>query len=352
MNGRSASANSSGADAAALSFTSVLSLLSGHAVVRAIAVVAELGVADLLTAGPQSAGELAARCEAHEESLFRTMRALAAVGVFTQTSPPVRFELNALSNWLRSDVPNSLRDFARVRGGELCWDAWRPLHQASKSGECAFEIAHGAEFFDYLRKHPADARLFNDGMRSLSSQVHAAVIRAYDFSQLSTLTDVGGGSGAFMAALLNTHPLLQGTLFDQASAIELSGAVLRSRGVAGRCHCVAGNFFEAVPAGSEAILLSRVLHDFDDGNVLRILRNCHAALPRDGKLLIVEYVVTDNENGVAAKLFDLHMLAYFGAARERTQEEFQSLLEECGFSLQRVVSTSASIAVIEAIVRS
>jgi SAM-dependent methyltransferase len=333
----------------ALSFTSVLSLLSGHAVVRAIAVVAEMGIPDLLATGPQTAGELAQRCEAHEESLFRIMRALAAVGVFAQTAPPIRFELNALSNWLRSDVPSSLRDFARVRGGELCWDAWRPLYRAAKSGECAFELAHHAEFFDYLRSHPADARLFNDGMRSLSSQVHAAVIRAYDFSQFSTLTDVGGGSGAFMAALLTAHPRLRGMLFDQASAIDLSGEVLRARNVAERCQCIAGDFFESVPSGSEAILLSRVLHDFDDVKVLCILRNCHSALPRGGKLLIVEYVVTDDEEGVAAKLFDLHMLAYFGAARERTREELQCLLEESGFSLQRVVRTTASIAVIEAI---
>jgi hypothetical protein len=349
MDERSVPAHSSAADTAALSFTSVLSLLSGHAVVRAIAVVAELGVADQLAAGPLTAGELAQRCEAHEEALFRIMRALAAVGVFTQTAAPARFGLNTLSNWLRSDVPNSLRDFARIRGGELCWDAWGSLRQAVKSGECAFELAHGTEFFDYLRKSPIDARVFNDGMRSLSSQVHAAVIHAYDFSQFRTLTDVGGGSGAFMAALLTTHPHLRGTLLDLAPAIELSGNVLRGRNVADRCRRVAGDFFDAVPTGSEAILLSRVLHDFDDPKVLRILRNCREALLAGGKLLIVEYVVTDDEEGVAAKLFDLHMLAYFGAACERTREEFQDLLEESGFSLQRVVRTSASIAVIEAI---
>lgn len=349
MGERSVPAGSSGADAAALSFTSVLSLLSGHAVVRAIAVVAELGIADQLAAGPLTAGELAQRCEGHEESLFRIMRTLAAVGVFTQTPPPARFGLNTLSNWLRSDVPNSLRDFARVRGGELCWDAWRTLQQASKTGECAFKLAHRAEFFDYLQGHPADARAFNDGMRSLSSQVHAAVIRAYDFSQFRTLTDVGGGSGAFVAALLSAHPDLQGTLLDRAPAIELSADVLRGRRVADRCRCIAGDFFDAVPTGSEAILLSRILHDFGDQDVVRILQNCHKALPRGGKLLIVEYVVTDDEDGIAAKLFDLHMLAYFGAARERSHEEFRGLLEESGFALQRVVRTTASIAVIEAI---
>lgn len=349
MNQSSVPADSAGADGTAPSFTSVLSLLSGHAVVRAIAVVAELRVADHLLQGPLEVRELAQRCEAHEDSLFRIMRTLAAVGVFTKWGSPARFGLNELSNWLRSDVPNSLRDFARVRGGELCWDAWRTLHQASKSGECAFKLAHGAEFFDYLQRHPAADREFNHGMRSLSSQVHTAVIRAYDFSRFRTLTDVGGGSGAFIAALLSAHPGLQATLLDRPSAIELSGDVLRDRGVADRCSCVAGDFFNGVPAGSEAILLSRILHDFSDRDVERILQNCHDALPPGGKLLIVEYVVTDDEDGIAAKLFDLHMLAYFGAARERSREEFEQLLAESGFCLQRVVRTDASIALIEAV---
>lgn len=330
-----------------ISFNDVLSLLSGQAVVRSIAIIAELRVPDALAAGPKSAGELARQCGAHEESLFRLMRALAAMGVFTQEDS--RFGLTPLSNWLRSDVPNSLRDFARVRGGELCWQAWGPLQQAVETGTCAFEREYGASFFDYLHAHPDEAHAFNDAMRSLSSQVHAAVIRAYDFAQFRTITDVGGGSGAFISALLSADARLHGTLFDRAPAIARSAEVLQSRRVADRCRSIAGDFFEAVPLGSEAILLSRILHDFSDEDSLRILRNCHAALPRGGRLLIVEYVVGDGEAGTAAKLFDLHMMVYFGAARERTAEEFRALLAQSGFRMQRVVESSALIAVIEAV---
>jgi SAM-dependent methyltransferase len=330
-----------------ISFNDVLSLLSGQAVVRSIAIIAELRVPDALAAGSKSAGELARQCGAHEESLYRLMRALTAMGVFSEND--AQFSLTPLSNWLRSDVPNSLRDFARVRGGELCWQAWGPLQQAVETGTCAFEREYGASFFDYLHAHPDEAHAFNDAMRSLSSQVHAAVIRAYDFTQFRTLTDVGGGSGAFIAALLSADARLQGTLFDRAPAIERSAEVLRSRQVADRCRCIAGDFFEAVPLGSEAILLSRILHDFSDEDSLRILRNCHAALPRGGRLLIVEYVVGDGAAGTAAKLFDLHMMVYFGAARERTAEEFRALLAQSGFRMQRVVESAALIGVIEAI---
>ena len=336
-------------DAASLSFTQVLSLLSGHAIVRSVAVVAELGIPDLLADGAKSAADLARLSEAREDELFRVLRALAAVGVFAESSDPSGFGLTPLSHWLRSDVPNSLRDFARVRGGELCWQAWTELEHAVRTGECAFEEAHGAPFFAYLNAHPHQALAFNDAMKSLSSQVHSAVLRAYDFSRFQTLTDVGGGSGAFIAALLKRHPQLQGTLFDRRVAIDASTEVLRAAGVDERCKRAAGNFFDSVPGGSEAILLSRVLHDFSDDECIRILKNCHAAMPRHGRLLIVEYVVTNTPEGSAAKLFDLHMLVYFGRARERTAQEFRLLLAGAGFSMQRIVTTDASIAVIEAL---
>jgi hypothetical protein len=336
-------------DSTALSFTNVLALLSGHAIVRSIAVVAELGIPDLLATGPKSAAELAARCDASEPELFRVLQGLASVGVFAQSAAPVKFGLTPLSHWLRSDVPQSLRDFARVRGGDLCWEAWTELEQSVRTGACAFEEAHGASFFAYLQAHPHQALAFNAAMKSLSTQVHGAVMRAYDFSRFRTLTDVGGGSGAFIAALLGRNPQLHGTLFDRRAAVEASSDVLRAAGVDARCERVAGDFFEAVPAGSESILLSRVLHDFSDADVVRILKNCHAALPRGGRLLIVEYVVTDTPDGAAAKLFDLHMLVYFGAARERSADELRELLAQAGFTMQRIVTTDASISVIEAL---
>src|SRR6185295_4246654 len=130
-------------------------------------------------------------------------------------------------------------------------------------------------------------------MKSLSSQIHGAVMRAYDFSKLASITDVGGGSGAFIAALLARNSQLRGTLFDRRAAVEASADVLRAAGVEARCERVAGDFFDSVPAAAEAILLSRVLHDFDDRECVRVLKNCHAALPPRGRLVIVEYVVTN-----------------------------------------------------------
>ncbi|HEY8508577.1 MAG TPA: methyltransferase, partial [Steroidobacteraceae bacterium] len=177
----------------AASLNTFLGLMSGHAVVRSIAVIAELGVPDLLASGPKTAAELARACGADPDALHRLLRALAALGIFTETRESGLFGLTALSEPLRSDSPHSLRDFVRLRGGEPYWSAWGALDKAVRTGQAAFEHAHGATHFEYLAQHPEAARRFDDGMRSLMRQIDASIVAAYDFSRFSRLMDAGGG---------------------------------------------------------------------------------------------------------------------------------------------------------------
>jgi hypothetical protein len=328
------------------SLSAVLALMSGHAVVRSLAVVTELGVPDLLVSGPRSSAELAAACSVDVSSLHRLLVALAAVGVLAET--PAGFGLNTLSERLRRDHPQSLRDFILIRGHPMYWQAWGALDQAVRTGEAAFRCAHGVDHFDYLDRHPEAARMFHDGMRSLSGQVYAAVIETCDFSRADTIIDVGGGQGVLLAGVLRSFPKVRGMLLDAAAAIEQSGEVLRAAGVAERCRTVAGDFFAGIPHGADTAILSRILHNWSDADALRILRNCRAALPERGRLVIVEYVVTDDASGAAAKLFDLQMLVYFGRARERSAQEFRDLLGQAGFSLGAIRPTPVGIAIVEA----
>jgi hypothetical protein len=279
--------------------------------------------------------------------LYRILRALAAAGIFQETVEPPRFALSALSEHLRSDHPRSLRGFVLARGHDMYWKAWGALPLAVRTGQAAFELAHGASHFDYLERNPEIARIFNNGMRSLSGQISEAVAEAYDFSRVRTVIDVGGGQGALLASILRAHPHLRGMLLDLPAAISQSEDVLRAAGVAGRCERVARSFFENVPAGADAAILSRILHNWSDEESLTILRNCREALPQNGKLLVIEYVITDDAAGVPAKLFDLQMLVYFGRARERSAREYRELFSLAGFSLSRIIATSMGIAIVE-----
>lgn len=332
-----------------------LKLMGGHAVVRSVGVVAELGVPDALVEGPRTASDLAGICGADAQSLGRVMRMLAGIGVFTESPAgaasdvsAVRYGLTPISQLLRSDVPGSMRDFARLRGGSMSWQAWAGLEHSVRTGESGFALAHGAGAFEHMRQHPTDGKVFDNGVRSLTHQIHTAVVASYDFSRFRRVIDVGGGQGGLLAAILRANPSLQGVLLDTANVVATGGEVLRAAGVADRCEIVVGDFFEALPRGADAAILSHVLHNWSDEDSLRILRRCREAVGPGGVVLILEYGLSDDAGGLIAKQFDLQMLVYFGQGKERSTEEYRDLLARAGLKLTRVVQTPAVVAVFEA----
>ena len=119
-------------------------------------------------------------------------------------------------------------------------------------------------------------------------------------------------------------------------------------GVSDRCQLVGGNFFESVPSGGDAIILKWIIHDWNDEQCVTILKNCHRALPENGKLILVEAVVPASNEPHFSKFIDLNMLVMTGG-RERTEEEFRALYEASGFRLTRVVATESPFSVIEGI---
>ncbi|MEP7314624.1 MAG: methyltransferase, partial [Pseudomonadota bacterium] len=292
-----------------------LELMSGHGIVRCIGVIAELGVADALDEGSRSVAEIARLCGAEPNALGRVMRLLAAVGVFSETADPPVYGLTPISLLLRSDAERSLRGFARLRGGSMSWGAWAGLEHAVRTGDSGFEHIHGSSAFEHMKNNPADAKVFDEGMRSLSNQIAASVVASYDFSPFHRVMDVGGGWGGLLAEILRANPGLAGTLVDLPSVLAGCSEVLRSAGVEERCTAVAGDFFDPLPRGADVVILSHVLHNWSDADALRILRNCRDAIGSGHTVLVLEYALTDGAAGVIAKQFDLQMLVYFGAGR-------------------------------------
>lgn len=322
--------------------------MSGHSIVRCIGVIAELGVADVLAEGPLSVAEIARLCGAEPSALGRVMRMLAAVGVFTESADPLLYGLTPISKLLRSDFEHSLRGFARLRGGSMSWDAWAGLEHAVRTGNSGFEHIHGSNAFEHLKNNPADAKVFDEGMRSLSNQIAASVVASYDFSSFHRVMDVGGGYGGLLAEILRANPSLAGTLVDLPSVLAGCAKVLISAGVDDRCTAVAGDFFNPLPRGADLVILSHVLHNWGDDDALRILRNCRDAIGSGHTVLVLEYALTDGAAGVIAKQFDLQMLVYFGAGRERTADEYQELLRRADLTVTRTIATSSPVLIIEA----
>src|SRR5688500_5650952 len=148
-------------------------------VTQLVYVAAKLRIADHLASGPREVTELAAASGSHADSLYRVLRALAGHGVFAEMEGQ-RFRLTPAAELLRSDVPNSMRAAAEVRGEDWTWRAWGALIDSVKTGKTAFDSVYGKNTFDWFAETPAAARLFNDFQGDLTRRSAAAIASAYD----------------------------------------------------------------------------------------------------------------------------------------------------------------------------
>lgn len=314
---------------------------TGFWLARMLYVVAELRVADYLKDGPASSETLAQHTGADARSLYRVLRALASVGVFAEDDQG-QFRLTPSANYLRSDVPGSMRPLILAMQDEAEWGSWEHATYSVKTGEPSFEHFFGMERFVYYEQHPDIRRMFDEGMAAQSEIHQAVVIASYDFSAVNTIVDVGGGNGNLLAGILKTKPTMRGILLELPTTIEHARERIEAEGVADRCTLVAGDFFVSVPEGGDTYLIQRCLHNWDDESVLKILQTIRRSVPDNGKLLIVEMLVPPGNEPAFTKFVDLVMLTSTHGGRERTEAEFRSLLEASGFTMQRVIHAGSS----------
>jgi O-methyltransferase domain/Dimerisation domain len=312
-------------------------LSTGFWVSKAVAVAAELGIADHLKDGPRTVAELAQAVGAHPGALYRLLRGIASVGVFAEDMPG-RFALTPLAALLMSDTPQSWRAAAIMNGEPWAWQPWGDLLYSVKTGNPAFDHIFGMEFDAYLTQHRRAADIFQAFMHVATAEEATAVAPAYDFSGLATVVDVGGGRGALLAAILQANPHLRGILFEAPQAIATAGPALKAQGVADRCELVAGDFFDTLPAGADAYILKWILVSWDDERAVTILQNCHRAMPATGRLLVVERIIPPGNEPFYGKLADLNLLVLY-TGRHRTEAEYRTLFARAGFALSRIIPT-------------
>jgi len=325
----------------------LLRLITGYQVSQAISVAASLGIADLLKAGPVGSDELATATSSHPRSLYRLLRAFAAVGIFHEGTKQ-DFSLTTMGERLCSDAAAPVGPLAIFNGRPYMWEAWANLSHSIKTGENAFRNVHGAGNFEYRSQRPQEEAIFDQAMTSNSKGAAETIMAAWDFSQCRLIVDVGGGQGAMLAAILAAHAGGRGILFDQPHVIARAEPVLRAAGIADRCETVSGSFFDGVPGGGDAYFLKAVLHDWNDDASISILRRCRQAISANGKLIVIERVIAPPNEIPEGKFSDLNMLVEPGG-EERTSEEFNALFAAADFRLTNVISTGTRWNVIEGV---
>ena len=319
-------------------------MLTGGALSRAICTIGDLGVSDHIEPGaPQPVTKLAQLTRTHERSLYRLLRFTASYGVFREADDR-SFDQTPLSAALRSDAEGTFRPAAQMF--PRVFAAWDGLDHAVRTGESGCVGVYGEPMFDYIGKHPDLAPVFDAGMTAFHGHETKAMLEAYDFSEIRTLADIGGGNGSLLTAVLRRYPQLRGILFDLGHVIGRAKTGIRESGLEQRCSVIEGSFFESVPPGADAYLMRHIIHDWTDEQSIQILRNCHKVIPAHGRVLLVEFAVPAANQASLGKDADMIMLTFPGGM-ERTDAEYQALFEQSGFRLHNVTKTRSSVCVIE-----
>jgi ubiquinone/menaquinone biosynthesis C-methylase UbiE len=324
----------------------------GYSRSRVLCAAARLGIADALGDDERSLDELAVSCSAQPASLYRLLRALASLGIVVERTPK-HFVLTQFGQPLRKDPVNS-EWAAIIFLGDLLADCWAHLTECVRTGDNAYRIMQRQRVLSRWSKDSEAAAIFRTVMGTAPAQDYMPIALAWDFARYNSVADLGGGGGALINAILEAFPHLQGMLVDRQESIEQARPRFEAQGLAGRCKLLAADLCESVPAGADVYVLKHVLHGYMDESAVGILRNCRRVVSKDGRLLVIEFVLPDVVDHVDLELerrlmSDLNMLAVT-AGKERNADEWKTLLNSADFEFQRIIPVAGeSASIIEAL---
>lgn len=324
----------------------IMEMSSAFILSRAIHVAAQLGVADHMTQGACTLDTLAENVSADPQALYRLMRLLASYNIFCEEQNKC-FSLTPLAIPLLSDHPESLRAWLMHHDSdEMRWRAYGNMTYSVKHNAPAFNHLFEQGYFDLISQNPSMAAGFDEGMKNISMQEETLLAQAYPFGSYETIADIGGGKGNFLAQVLMLNENLQGILYDLDHALTSAKSYLATTTCSHRISCKAGSFFESIPGNADVYVLKRILHDWNDEQCIAILQNCKNAMKPGARLLIIDAIVSTDNQRDFTKDIDIAMLVLFGG-KERTLQEWQSLIDAVGLRIHALHKTESLVQIIE-----
>jgi 2-polyprenyl-3-methyl-5-hydroxy-6-metoxy-1,4-benzoquinol methylase len=298
-----------------------------------------IGVFDQLSHGPVTAEELAGRLNINADACRRLLVALTHVGLLERGQD--HYRNSELGSFLTSHSQTPLEPLSMW--ANPFYRMWEYLSDALREYGPRWQQATGStaeETFAALYEDPVRLRRFCGIMNAYSIPIGQEVAARFDFTPFRCLMDVAGGAGEFSQQIGLKYPHLRGIVMDLPPVCKVAEEHIAANGLTGRFTAVTADLFAGpYPAGADVITLSWVLHDWSDESCRKILRNCFDALPSGGVLLVSESVLRNDFSGKAfTVLLSLHMLVVCEpGAKERTESEYRSLLEDAGFRDMQVI---------------
>jgi hypothetical protein len=312
----------------------ILDILYNYQLACCTYVAARLNIAELLFEAPRNIADLAGATDTDTDALRRVLKVIAAVGLFEETEKDV-FAFTPSAVALHGEAEGSIKYYLQAILGEH-YQAFGHMLYSVQTGKTAFDHYYKMDVWEYYGGNKDAAVNFNKGMAGLTQYYAREIIPAYDFSPFHNLVDIGGGNGALLFAILKANTHLQGMIFDAPHVIPETEALIRESGLQDRCTAVGGNFFQSIPGGMDAYMLKYILHDWNDEQCIKILRNCADAMRPKAKLLIFEAVIPEGNTYHEGKYTDVTMLVAT-RGRERNEADFRRILGEAGLNYVRTI---------------
>lgn len=286
----------------------------------AVSTACELNLFDFLKV-PKTAKQVSDELSLYERTLFHLLEALVHMNFLTKKDN--LYNINNLSMFLTEDHPESLK-YACLNWSKEHLSAWQELSYSIKTGKNAFEKIYNLSFFDYLDKNPQKLKDYHQAMYQYAKDDYQNLPNIIDFSKHNSIIDVGGGYGALINNIQLKYPSLKCILFDLEKVIENVSTT--------NIQKIGGSFFDTIPIKTDAIILSRILHDWNDENALIILKNCFDALTDNGILYVIENCT--DKTKIDISLLSLNM-AVICESYERSSKEYCSLANKMNFKFNQ-----------------
>jgi predicted O-methyltransferase YrrM len=295
-----------------------------------------LGIFDALHPTPATGSDVAARLGLNPDSVHRVLRAAATIGAVTMDGDG-RVALTAGGALLRSDAPGSLATHLLYSASEEQLVAWQHLDAALADDINPYIAAHGRDVWADMAAEPQRAHRFDTMMSQLTASAVPPLVAAYPWPATGRVTDIGGGIGTLLAAILAARPGLAGVLVDQDSVLQRAATAFQIAGLDDRVTLHRGDLLTGLGelTGSDLYLLKEILHDWDDDTALRILRHLRAAVPPDARVVIIEMAQPANVPIPGTSMVDIQMMVVCDGGRQRSQEQLTAMLDAAGFAAQR-----------------
>jgi hypothetical protein len=305
---------------------------------RALQVIADLGVADHIGAGPVPVDELAHECNVRADALNRALRLLTTYDIFELTG--AGYGHTDASRLLRTDHPMSMRAFAQLNGLPGVWGALGALDHSLSTGAPGWEKVDSRGFFPYLQEHPREAAVFDRAMSAKAGFDIATILDAYDFRPYRTVADIAGGRGHLLQAVLGATAGVRGILFEQPDVTATLDIA------SDRLHVITGDFFTDALPEADCYILMEVIHDWPDEEATRILQAIRAATHPGATVLVIEGLAPDHGVERRSQTLDVLMLSVTGG-RERSAQQHAELFRRANIQCTRVVETSGPMRIVE-----